>query len=182
MVGEQRARAVQPARSEEVPLSLRLGERMADKMTTGSRDGGGFLDLNYGRSFAGILKAVQAIVIFIAFLCITCSDWTHYATFRYFEVVTIWFFIMVLVFYIIYLTRLHQKMTCINWPLTEFLHYVIATILILVASIIGASKAFGYAGLAAGVFFGFASTILYGVGAWQSYKMWRVPQPSTVTV
>lgn len=61
MVGEQRARAVQPARSEEVPLSLRLGKRMADKMTTGSRDGGGFLDLNYGRSFAGILKAVQAV-------------------------------------------------------------------------------------------------------------------------
>ncbi|XP_062898437.1 CKLF-like MARVEL transmembrane domain-containing protein 7 isoform X1 [Mobula hypostoma] len=124
----------------------------------------------------------ETVVVFIAFLCIRCSEWTHYSIYRYFEVVTIWFFIMVLVFYIIYLTRLYQKITCIHWSLTEFLHYVVATILLLIASIVGATKANGYAGLAAGVFFGFASTILYGIGAWQAYKMWRGPQPSPVNV
>ncbi|XP_051872551.1 CKLF-like MARVEL transmembrane domain-containing protein 7 [Pristis pectinata] len=154
---------------------------MADMVTTGSRDSG-FLDLNYARSFSGLLKILQAIVVFIAFLSIKCSEWTHHSTYRHFEVVTIWFFIVVLIFYIIYLTRLHLKITCIHWSLTEFLHYVIATILLLIASIVGATKADGYPGLAAGVFFGFASTILYGIGAWQAYKMWRVPQPATVTV
>ncbi|XP_069770501.1 CKLF-like MARVEL transmembrane domain-containing protein 7 [Narcine bancroftii] len=154
---------------------------MADGVIAGSRLGG-FLDVNYAKSFSGILKIVQAIVVFITFLCLRCSEWTHYPTFRYFEVVTIWFFIVVLIFYIIYITRLHLKITCLHWPLTELLHYVVATILLLIASIVGATWAVGYAGLAAGVFFGFVSTILYGIGAWQSYKMWRTPQPATVAV
>ncbi|XP_067862459.1 CKLF-like MARVEL transmembrane domain-containing protein 7 isoform X2 [Heptranchias perlo] len=119
--------------------------------TTTITTGNGFIDRNYARSFSGILKIVQAIVVFIAFLCIRCSDWTHYSTYRYFEVVTIWFLVMVLIFYIIYLTRLHLKITCMHWPLTEFLHYVVATILLLIASIVGATKTSGYAGLAAGV-------------------------------
>ncbi|GCC21046.1 CKLF-like MARVEL transmembrane domain-containing protein 7 [Chiloscyllium punctatum] len=142
----------------------------------------GFLDLSYAKSFSGILKIVQAIVVFIAFLCIRLSEWTDISTFRYFEVVTIWFLIMALVFYTIYLTRLHLKITCIHWPLTEFLHYIVATILLLIAAIVGATKTAGYAGLAAGVFFGFASAVLYGIGTWLSYKTWCVPQPATVSV
>ncbi|XP_059828280.1 CKLF-like MARVEL transmembrane domain-containing protein 7 [Hypanus sabinus] len=154
---------------------------MADMGSTRSRDGG-LLDLGYARSFSGLLKIMQAIVVFIAFICIHCSESSYYSAYRYFEVVTIWFFVKVLVFYFIYLTRLYQKMTCIHWSLTEFLHYVIATVLLLIASIVGATKTNGKPGLAAGVFFGFASTILYGIGAWQAYKIWRVPQPSTVNV
>ncbi|XP_041040674.1 CKLF-like MARVEL transmembrane domain-containing protein 7 [Carcharodon carcharias] len=159
---------------------MRMEESTTTTITRST--GSGFIDQNYAKSFSGILKIVQAIVVFIAFLCIRCSDWTHYSTYRYFEVVTIWFLVMALVFYTIYLTRLHLKITCMHWPLTEFLHYVVATILLLIASIVGATKTYGYVGLAAGVFFGFASTILYGIGAWLSYKVWCVPQPATVSV
>ncbi|XP_038653822.1 CKLF-like MARVEL transmembrane domain-containing protein 7 isoform X1 [Scyliorhinus canicula] len=155
---------------------------MAEIRTTTITTSSGFIDQNYAKSFSGILKIVQSIVVFVAFLCIRCSNWTHYSTYRYFEVVTIWFLVMALVFYIIYLTRLHLKITCLHWPLTEFLHYVVATILLLIASIVGATKTGGHAGLAAGVFFGFASTILYGIGAWLSYKVWCVPEPATVSV
>ncbi|XP_048468332.1 CKLF-like MARVEL transmembrane domain-containing protein 7 [Rhincodon typus] len=151
---------------------------MAETRNTDS----GFIDLNYAKSISGIFKIVQAIVVFIAFLCIKLSDGASSSTYRYFEVVTIWFLVMALVFYTIYLTRLHLKITCIHWPLTEFLHYVVATILLLIASIVGATKTAGNAGLAAGVFFGFASTVLYGIGTWLSYKIWRVPQPTTVSV
>ncbi|XP_067868321.1 CKLF-like MARVEL transmembrane domain-containing protein 7 isoform X3 [Heterodontus francisci] len=156
---------------------------MPETTTTITRStGSGFIDRNYARSFSGILKIVQAIVAFIAFLCIKCSNQTHNSTYRYFEVVTIWFFVMALVFFIIYLTRLHLKITCMHWPLTEFLHYIVATILLLIASMVGATETAGNAGLAAGVFFGFVSTILYAIGAWLSYKMWCIPQPATVSV
>ncbi|XP_067868312.1 CKLF-like MARVEL transmembrane domain-containing protein 7 isoform X2 [Heterodontus francisci] len=171
---------------------------MPETTTTITRStGSGFIDRNYARSFSGILKIVQAdnpaipgislvnlhcspsmIVAFIAFLCIKCSNQTHNSTYRYFEVVTIWFFVMALVFFIIYLTRLHLKITCMHWPLTEFLHYIVATILLLIASMVGATETAGNAGLAAGVFFGFVSTILYAIGAWLSYKMWCIPQPA----
>ncbi|XP_067868330.1 CKLF-like MARVEL transmembrane domain-containing protein 7 isoform X4 [Heterodontus francisci] len=113
---------------------------MPETTTTITRStGSGFIDRNYARSFSGILKIVQAdnpaipgislvnlhcspsmIVAFIAFLCIKCSNQTHNSTYRYFEVVTIWFFVMALVFFIIYLTRLHLKITCMHWPLTFF--------------------------------------------------------------
>ncbi|XP_078083870.1 CKLF-like MARVEL transmembrane domain-containing protein 7 isoform X2 [Mustelus asterias] len=123
--------------------------RMAETST--STRSGGFIDQNYAKSFSGILKIIQAIVVFIAFLCIRCSAWPHYSTYRYFEVVTIWFLVMALVFYIIYLTRLHLKITCMHWPLTELLHYVVATILLLIASIVGATKTYGDAGLTTGL-------------------------------
>ncbi|MBN3305546.1 CKLF7 protein, partial [Amia calva] len=74
--------------------------------------------------------------------------------------------------------RLQPKMPCINWTLTEFVHYVIGTILILIASIVVIVKSYGISGLVAGAVFGFIATFLLALNIWMSYKITCGSQPT----
>ena len=57
--------------------------------------------------------------LLIAFLCVHCvRGWPSWAAFQFFEVVALWFFIALLIFFLMHLFRLQGKMPCINWPLT----------------------------------------------------------------
>ncbi|OWK02651.1 CMTM7 [Cervus elaphus hippelaphus] len=57
---------------------------------------------------------------------------------------------MILAFYLVHLFRLYRVLTCISWPLSELLHYLIGTLLLLVASIVAASESYRQSGLVAG--------------------------------
>ncbi|KAF4076179.1 hypothetical protein AMELA_G00227340 [Ameiurus melas] len=133
---------------------------------------GGVLNIGYCRSFPGLLKLAQVVCLLIAFLCIHCSPiWTHYDGYRYFEVVTLWFFFAFLIFFLMYVFRLQVKLPCINWTLTEFFHYALGTILICIASIIAAVKSYNISALLAGSIFGFIATVLLAISLWTSYKV-----------
>lgn len=58
------------------------------------------------------------VCLLIAFLCVRNSVWTDYSTYRYFEVITICFMILILVFYAVSLFRIYRMLTCVSWPLT----------------------------------------------------------------
>uniref|UniRef100_A0A8C2Y1V0 MARVEL domain-containing protein n=1 Tax=Capra hircus TaxID=9925 RepID=A0A8C2Y1V0_CAPHI len=88
--------------------------------------------------------------LLIAFICVRSSLWTSYSAYSYFEVVTICNLIMILAFYLVHLFRLHRVLTCISWPLSELLHYLIGTLLLLIASIVAASNSYSLSGLVAG--------------------------------
>ncbi|KAI2655005.1 CKLF-like MARVEL transmembrane domain-containing protein 7 [Labeo rohita] len=119
--------------------------------TTTSSSDGRFCNIGYARSFHGLLKIAQVVVLLIAFLCVYCEQRRHeYSAFRYFEVVTAWFLIVFLIFFLMYLFRLQSKITCINWTLTEFLHYAVGGILVFIASIVAAVKSYGISALIAG--------------------------------
>lgn len=61
----------------------------------------------------------EQVTLLIAFLCVHCeSRWTDFSALRYFEVVTVWFLIVFLFFFLMYLMRLQSKIPCINWTLT----------------------------------------------------------------
>ncbi|XP_012688041.2 CKLF-like MARVEL transmembrane domain-containing protein 7 [Clupea harengus] len=151
--------------------------------TTSSSSGGGFANLGYTRSVPGLLKIAQVVTLLIAFLCVHCSKyWTDYSALRYFEVVTLWFLIAFLIFFIMHMLRLQSKIPCINWTLTEFLHYVIGTILIFIASIVVAVKNGGVSALIAGSVFGFIATVLLAISMWTSYKVTCGSQPTSAAV
>uniref|UniRef100_H3B078 CKLF like MARVEL transmembrane domain containing 7 n=1 Tax=Latimeria chalumnae TaxID=7897 RepID=H3B078_LATCH len=114
--------------------------------------------------------------VLIGFMCIHFSAWTDSTGYHYYEVITICVLIMAFVFYVVHLFRLHTKLTCINWSLTEFLHYAIGSILLLIASIVAASRSSGYGGLVAGAFFGFVATLLCALSIWLSYKVCFISQ------
>ncbi|XP_062393633.1 CKLF-like MARVEL transmembrane domain-containing protein 7 [Sardina pilchardus] len=151
--------------------------------TTTTTSSGGFANVGYTRTLQGQLKIAQVVALLIAFLCVHLSRyWTDYTAMRYFEVVTLWFLIAFLIFFIMHLLRLQSKIPCINWTLTEFLHYVLGTILILIASIVMAVKAHGIAALIAGSVFGFIATILLAYNMWTSYKVTWGSQPTSSAV
>ncbi|XP_076869414.1 CKLF-like MARVEL transmembrane domain-containing protein 7 [Brachyhypopomus gauderio] len=150
--------------------------------TTSSTSDGGFVNVAYLRSFPGLLKFAQVIALLIAFLCVHYSSWTDYSAYRYFEVVTLWFLVAFLIFLLMYMFRLQTKIPCINWTLTEFLHYAIGTILVLIASIVAAVKCHGISGLVAGSVFGFIATFLLAISIWTSYKVTCGSQPTSAAV
>ncbi|KTF79074.1 hypothetical protein cypCar_00039214 [Cyprinus carpio] len=147
--------------------------------TTTSTPDGGFCNLGYARSFQGLLKIGQVVILLIAFLCVHCEDrWIENSSFNYFEVVTAWFLVVFLVFFLMHLFRLQSKITCINWMLTEFLHYAVGGILVFIASIVVAVKSYGVSALIAGSVFGFIATFLIAISIWTSYKVTCGSQPT----
>ncbi|KTF90313.1 hypothetical protein cypCar_00019213 [Cyprinus carpio] len=145
--------------------------------TTTSSSDGGFCNIGYARSFQGLLKIGQVVILLIAFLCVYCKGFS-YSGYRYFEVVTAWFLIVFLIFFLMYLFRLQSKITCINWTLTEFLHYAVGGILVFIASIVVAVKSHGISALIAGSVFGFIATFLIAISIWTSYKVTCGSQPT----
>ncbi|XP_012590497.1 PREDICTED: CKLF-like MARVEL transmembrane domain-containing protein 7 [Condylura cristata] len=143
----------------------------------------GLLDPVYPRTHSALLKAAQMVTLLIAFICVRSSllQWTSYSAYTYFEVVTICNLIMILAFYLAHLFRLYRVFTCVSWPLSEFLHYLIGTLLLLIASIVASSKSYGQSGLLAGAIFGFVATFLCLVSIWLSYKISCVTQSTDAT-
>ncbi|KAM4029540.1 CKLF-like MARVEL transmembrane domain-containing protein 7 [Anomaloglossus baeobatrachus] len=142
----------------------------------------GLIDRAYPRTGGATLKLCQALCLLIAFLCVRCTGWTDYSAFRYFEVVTICFMILIIIFYVVNLFRVYRMLTCVSWPLAELLHYAICTFLLLVGSIVAAVKSYGIGGLVAGSIFGFIASFLCIVGMVLSYKVTFVTQSSGATL
>ncbi|XP_076986030.1 CKLF-like MARVEL transmembrane domain-containing protein 7 isoform X3 [Tamandua tetradactyla] len=123
---------------------------------------------------------LKQVTLLIAFICVKSSLWIDYSAYSYFEVVTICDLIMILAFYLVHLFRLYRVLTCINWPLSELLHYLIGTLLLLIASIVAASRSYGQSGMVAGAVFGFLATFLCMASIWLSYKISCVTQSTAV--
>ncbi|KAM9308159.1 CKLF-like MARVEL transmembrane domain-containing protein 7 [Gastrophryne carolinensis] len=131
----------------------------------------GLVDRGYPRTTGAMLKLCQALCLLIAFLCVTLSDWTDYSAYRYFEVITICFMILILVLYVVNLFRIYRMLTCVSWPLAELLHYGICTFLLIIGCIVAAVKSYGYGGLVTGSIFGFIASFLCVAGMVLSYKL-----------
>ncbi|CAJ1061229.1 CKLF-like MARVEL transmembrane domain-containing protein 7 [Xyrichtys novacula] len=76
-------------------------------------------NMGYTRTIPGLLKIGQMLALLVAFLCVRCArGWPSWAAFQYFEVVSLWFLVALLIFFLMHLFRLQASMPCINWPLT----------------------------------------------------------------
>ncbi|RLW11421.1 hypothetical protein DV515_00001683 [Chloebia gouldiae] len=119
---------------------------------------------------------VFQISLLIGFISVNNSQWTDYSAYSFFQIVTMCDLVMILFFYIMHIFRVYRKLTCVSWPLAEFLHYLIGTILLLIGSIVAASKSYNITGLVAGATFGFLATILCVISMWSSYKVSCITQ------
>uniref|UniRef100_A0A8C9XEG0 CKLF-like MARVEL transmembrane domain containing 7 n=1 Tax=Sander lucioperca TaxID=283035 RepID=A0A8C9XEG0_SANLU len=125
-----------------------------------------------GRLSGWCVGAFRLLALLVAFLCVHCVyGWPSWAAMQFFEVVVLWFLIAFFIFFLMHLFRLQARMPCINWPLTEFFHYSVGTILIFIASIVAAVKSGGVSALVAGSVFGFIATFLMAVSLWTSYTV-----------
>ncbi|XP_051057927.1 CKLF-like MARVEL transmembrane domain-containing protein 7 [Phodopus roborovskii] len=131
----------------------------------------GLLDTVYPRTPGALLKVAQMVTLLIAFICVRSSPRVDYGAYTFFEVVTICDLIMILIFYLVHLFRFYRVLTCISWPLSELLHYLIGTVLLLIASIVAASKSYQ-----TGLIFGFLACFLCLASLWLSYKITYITQ------
>ncbi|XP_033496128.1 CKLF-like MARVEL transmembrane domain-containing protein 7 [Epinephelus lanceolatus] len=151
--------------------------------TTTRTPGDGGLNMGYTRTIPGLMKIGQMLALLVAFLCVRCArGWPSWAAFQYFEVVALWFLIAFLIFFLMHLFRLQAKMPCINWPLTEFFHYSVGTVLIFIASIVAAVKSGGVSALVVASVFGFIATFLMAVSLWTSYSVTCGSHPTGAAV
>ncbi|KAJ8268295.1 hypothetical protein COCON_G00134670 [Conger conger] len=143
-----------------------------EEITTPTSADGSIMNLAFTQSLQGMLRIAQVMVLLIAFLFVRCApDWPEHYAYRYFEVVTLWFFFVLLIFLIMHIFRLHGKMPYINWVLTEFLHYAVGVLLIFVGSVVAAVWSWGLASLVIGSIFGFIGTILMGISLRKLHKV-----------
>ncbi|KAG8139233.1 hypothetical protein E2320_001998, partial [Naja naja] len=77
----------------------------------------GLLDRGYAGSCSAMLKVAQMLLLLIGFICVRTSPWTNNNSYSYVQIVCIYDLIMIFVFYIVYIFRAYQKLTCISWPL-----------------------------------------------------------------
>ncbi|KAI1901882.1 hypothetical protein AGOR_G00039010 [Albula goreensis] len=144
---------------------------------------GSVMNLAYTRSLTGMLRISQVLVLLIAALCVACAPgWPYHAPYQYFLAVVLWFFFVLLFFLLMYIFRLHGKMTCVNWVLTEFLNYSVGAFLILVASVLGAAFSYGYSSLVLGSVFGFTGTLLMGITIRKLYRISSGSQQTSAAV
>ncbi|XP_075901896.1 CKLF-like MARVEL transmembrane domain-containing protein 7 [Nelusetta ayraudi] len=128
------------------------------------------LNAGYLQSLPGLLKVGQTVALLVSFLCVHCTHgWPKWAAFQFFELVALWFLVVVLLLLLLHLFRLHSRMSCINWPLTEFFHYSVGTVLVFIASVVAAVKSGGVSALVVASVFGFITTFLMAVSLWTSY-------------
>ncbi|XP_068179401.1 CKLF-like MARVEL transmembrane domain-containing protein 7 [Antennarius striatus] len=140
---------------------------------SGSRTPGeGGLNTGYVCTISGLLQVGQTVALLVSFLCVRCvRGWPNWAAFQMFEVVLIWFLVVLLVFITMHLFRLEAKMNCINWPMTEFFHYSIGTLLVFIGSIVAAVYCGGVSALVVASVFGFLATFLMAISVWTSYSV-----------
>ncbi|XP_031200260.1 CKLF-like MARVEL transmembrane domain-containing protein 7 isoform X1 [Mastomys coucha] len=138
----------------------------------------GLLDRLYPLTQGALLKVAQMVTLLIAFICVRSSFPIDYGAHSFFEVVTMCDLIMILIFYLVHLFRFYRVLTCISWPLSELLHYLIGTLLLLIASIVIATKSYNQSVLVAGAIFGFLASFLCLASLWLSYKITCIMQSS----
>ncbi|KAG5842397.1 CKLF-like MARVEL transmembrane domain-containing protein 7 [Anguilla rostrata] len=133
---------------------------------------GSIMNFAFTQSLQGMLRIAQVMVLLIAFLLVCCApDWPEHYAFRFFEVVTLWFFFVLLIFLLMHIFRLHGKVPYINWVLTEFLHYAVGALLIFIASIVAAASSWGLMSLVLGSIFGFIGAILMAISIRKLHKV-----------
>uniref|UniRef100_A0A3B3URJ4 CKLF like MARVEL transmembrane domain containing 7 n=1 Tax=Poecilia latipinna TaxID=48699 RepID=A0A3B3URJ4_9TELE len=148
----------------------------------GRSSGDGGLNLGYSRTIPGLLKIGQLLSLLVAFLCVRLArGWPNWYAFQFFEVVLLWFLVAFLIFFLMHLCRLQVKMPCINWPLAEFFHYSVGSVLIFIASIIAAVKCGAVSSLVVASVFGLIATFLMVVNLWTSYSVACGPAADVMT-
>lgn len=164
-------------------LKPEMSHAAVSTSTSSTRTPDRILNLGYIRTIPGLLQCGQLVALLVCFLCIHLSrGWPNWYVFQFFEVVALWFFVALLVFFFIHIFSLNSRTPCINCPLTEFFHYSVGTVLVLIASIAGAVKAAGVSGLVTATVFGFITVFLMAVSLWTTYSLSCGPQQTGAIV
>ncbi|KAM3625167.1 uncharacterized protein V6R79_007846 [Siganus canaliculatus] len=137
--------------------------------------GGIRCDMEYLRSYFGILKVVEVILSLIGFICIeTIMKCSPCGGVYFFEFVSCSAFVVTGVLLLIFSLNLHTKVPHINWNLTDLVNTTASTFFFFLSSLVLAFINHNQAAEIAAVIFGFLVTGVYGVNTFLAVRRWRL--------
>uniref|UniRef100_A0A3Q2D362 CKLF-like MARVEL transmembrane domain containing 4 n=1 Tax=Cyprinodon variegatus TaxID=28743 RepID=A0A3Q2D362_CYPVA len=128
-------------------------------------------DMEYLRSYLGILKAVLALIGFICIetimMCSPCGG------VYFFEFVSCSAFVVTGVLLLIFCLNLHIKVPQVNWNLTDLVNTAASTFFFFLSSLVLACINHNTGAEIAAVTFGFLVTGVYGLNTFLAVRRWR---------
>ncbi|RLW01246.1 hypothetical protein DV515_00008123 [Chloebia gouldiae] len=138
------------------------------------------LDGSFLLSPLGWLMGVQAVLGLLVWSLIAATTYHLHAAYGWVMFVSLFFWILTLLFFVIYLLQLHQKFYMIPWPLLLMIYNAVATVLYITAFVTCAAavqptswRQWDYNRRAAASFFACVTMITYGVSTFFSFRAWK---------
>lgn len=137
--------------------------------------GGIRCDVEYLKSYFGILKAVEVVLSLIGFICIeTIMMCSPCGGVYFFEFVSCSAFVVTGVLLLIFSLNLHTKVPHVNWNLTDLVNTAASTFFFFLSSLVLAFINHNTAAEIAALIFGFLVTGVYGVNTVLAVRRWRL--------
>ncbi|XP_077420815.1 CKLF-like MARVEL transmembrane domain-containing protein 4 [Vanacampus margaritifer] len=136
--------------------------------------GGIRCDVDYLKSYFGILKAVEVVLSLIGFICIeTIMMCSPCSGVYFFEFVSCTAFVVTGTLLVIFFLNLHTKVPHINWNLTDLGNTAASTFLFFLSSLVLACINHNTGAEIAAVTFGFLATGVYSLNTFLALRRWR---------
>lgn len=131
-------------------------------------------DMEYLKSYFGILKVVEVGLSLIGFICIeTIMMCSPCGGVYFFEFVSCTAFVVTGGLLLIFCLNLHTKVPPINWSLTDLVNTVASTVFFFLCSLVLVSINHNTGAEIAAVIFGFLVTSVYAVNTFLAVRRWR---------
>nr|CAB3231932.1 CKLF-like MARVEL transmembrane domain-containing protein 4 [Phallusia mammillata] len=130
------------------------------------------LDMQYVKSFTGILKVIEIVLDIVAAICVGMVDvcGTSCLAEEFFQFVCSFTLLLTTALYFIHVFSLLQKIVFIKWPLVDCIFSVIFTLLYIIGSSLMAARAVTVSGKVASAF-GFLAFIVYAMSLKHAYTV-----------
>ncbi|KAM8876927.1 CKLF-like MARVEL transmembrane domain-containing protein 4 [Synchiropus splendidus] len=136
--------------------------------------GGIRCDMEYLKSYFGILKVVEVILAFISFICIeTIMLCSPCGGVYFFEFVSCTAFVVTGVLLLIFCLNLHTKVPHVNWNLTDLVNTCASTVFFALSTLVLACINHNTQAEIAAVVFGALVTFVYGLNSYLAVRRWR---------
>ncbi|XP_041639443.1 CKLF-like MARVEL transmembrane domain-containing protein 4 [Cheilinus undulatus] len=132
-------------------------------------------DVEYLKSYFGILKVAEVVLSLIGFICIeTIMMCSPCGGVYFFEFVSCSAFVVTGVLLIIFTLNLHTKVPHVNWNLTDLVNTAASTIFFFLSSLVLSCINHNTGAEIAAVIFGFLVTGVYGINTFLAVRRWRL--------
>ncbi|XP_072321395.1 CKLF-like MARVEL transmembrane domain-containing protein 4 [Eucyclogobius newberryi] len=131
-------------------------------------------DMDYLKSYFGILKVVEVVLSLIGFISIeTINKCLPCGGIYFFEFVSCTACVMTGVLLFLFCLNLHTKVPQINWSLTDLANTATSTIFFFLCSLVLAFVNHSTGAEIAATIFGFLVTAVYAVNTFLAVRRWR---------
>lgn len=131
-------------------------------------------DVEYLKSYFGILKVVEVVLSLIGFICIeTISMCSPCEGVYFFEFVSCTALVVTLALLLIFCLSLHTKVPQINWNLTDLVNTAASTFFFFLCSLVLAFINHKTGAEISAVIIGFLVTSVYAVNTFLAVRRWR---------